>query len=254
MTEVLSGQESLRYSRHLLLKQISETGQIKLKNAHVVVVGAGGLGCPASLYLAAAGVGRLTIIDPDTIEVSNLQRQVLYKTNHQGRGKAQMASQQLQALNTQITVTAVAKKVQSADFIQRLADVDLVLDCTDNADSRFFINRCCQQTQTSLITAAAIRAEGQFMFFNFKQNTSPCYECVFAHTDSAEQQDSCQNSGVLGPLLGIMGSLQALEAIKYLTEQKDLYSSRLLTFDGWHMQFNSFCLTADPECPVCRSK
>ncbi|WP_017444640.1 HesA/MoeB/ThiF family protein [Gayadomonas joobiniege] len=251
MSVGLSEQESLRYSRHLLLKQIGEAGQLALKNAHVLIVGAGGLGAPASLYLAAAGVGRLTIVDPDSIEVSNLQRQILYKTNHQGRSKALTASAQLQALNTQIKVVGIEQPIQQVGLPNWLADVDLVLDCTDNADSRYYINQACQQHKVALISAAAIRGEGQFVFFNFKQQPTPCYQCIFPDLADPNSQLNCSNSGVLGPLLGVMGSLQALEAIKYLTGQQARFESQLLTFDAWQMQFNSFKLGRDPDCAIC---
>ncbi|WP_143871654.1 HesA/MoeB/ThiF family protein [Catenovulum sediminis] len=248
----LTDKESLRYSRHLLLEQISESGQLKLKSSHVVIVGAGGLGCPAALYLAAAGVGHLTIIDPDTIELSNLQRQVIYKTNHIGRDKAQLASQQLQALNTEIKIDAQTVKVEESNFKLLIANATAVLDCTDNAASRYFINQACVEQQVPLITAAAIRGEGQLMVFNFKQQKTPCYHCVFPDLAAQDAGLNCSNSGVLGPLLGIMGSMQALECVKLITQPTKVMFNKLLTFDAWEMSFMQFSLTSDEQCSICR--
>ena len=251
MQDKLSDQEATRYSRHLLLSQIGEAGQIKLKNAHAVVVGAGGLGSPVCLYLAAAGVGKITIIDPDTIEVTNLQRQILYKTNHVGREKAQMAANQMQALNPLIEVQAIVKKVENCNFAQVIQAATAVLDCTDNVSSRYFINQACVQARIPLISAAAIRGEGQFMMFNFKQQTSPCYHCVFPDLDGEEAGLNCSNAGVVGPLLGLMGSKQALAFVKYVVKPESCSFAKLTVIDIWSEQNRQFNLAADPACPVC---
>ncbi|EWH08172.1 UBA/THIF-type NAD/FAD binding protein [Catenovulum agarivorans DS-2] len=251
MLDKLSDQEATRYSRHLLLGQIGEQGQIKLKNAHAVVVGAGGLGSPVCLYLAAAGVGKITIIDPDVIEVTNLQRQVLYKTNHIGRGKAQMAANQMQALNPLIEVNAVERKVESSNFLKLIEEATAVLDCTDNISSRYFINQSCVSAKVPLISAAAIRGEGQFMMFNFRQHKSPCYHCVFPDLDNEQSGLNCSNAGVVGPLLGLMGSKQALEFVKYVVQPESCSFAQLHMIDIWSEQNRQFKLTADPTCPVC---
>lgn len=247
----LSGQESLRYSRHLLLGKVGESGQLKLKNAHVVIVGAGGLGSPSALYLAASGIGKITIIDPDKIEISNLQRQVLYKTNHVKREKAQVAAQQLQALNPEIQIQAIVAEVEKANFSALIKAADAVLDCTDNAKTRYFVNTACVNAKVPLITAAAIRGEGQLMVFNYKQQTSPCYHCVFPDLTDNDAGLTCSNSGVLSPLLGIMGSMQALECIKLLLNPAEYLNNKLLCFDAWQLSFNQFNLSADPECKIC---
>lgn len=248
----LTVQEELRYSRHLLLDKIGESGQLKLKQARVVIVGAGGLGCPAALYLAASGVGSLTLIDPDKIEISNLQRQILYKTNHVKRGKTQIAANQLQALNPEINITAIEKPVEQTDFETLLSQADMVLDCTDNAKSRYFINQACWQTKTPLISGAAIRGEGQLMVFDFANNQGPCYQCIYP--DLAEEELNCSNAGVLAPVLGIMGSMQALEAIKIITQNTSNQINKLLCFDAWQMSFHQIALTADNNCQICGGK
>lgn len=248
----LSSKEELRYSRHLLLDKIAQVGQEKLKNTHVIIVGAGGLGCPAALYLAAAGIGKLTIIDPDKIELSNLQRQILYKTNHLNRSKAQTAANQLQALNPEININALVSTVEQSQLDTLLSAADLVLDCTDNAASRYFINQACVQQKIPLISAAAIRGEGQLMVFNFKQHQSPCYQCIYP--DLTEEQLNCSNAGVLGPVLGIMGSMQALEAIKLITQADSKQINKLLCFDAWQMSFHQFNLTADSCCRICQNE
>lgn len=248
----LSNQETLRYSRHLLLAKIGQAGQLKLKQARVIIVGAGGLGCPAALYLAASGVGTLTLIDPDTIEISNLQRQILYKTNHVKRGKTQTAANQLQALNPEIKINAIEKSVEQCNFDCLLDSADMVLDCTDNASSRYFINQACQKNKTPLISGAAIRGEGQLMVFDFANNNSPCYQCIYP--DLTEEGLNCSNAGVLAPVLGIMGSMQALEAIKLITQGASSQTNKLLCFDAWQMSFHQFGLTPDENCRICGRK
>ncbi|MCU4674996.1 HesA/MoeB/ThiF family protein [Catenovulum sp. 2E275] len=245
----LSSQEQLRYSRHLLLDKIGEAGQLKLKKSHVVIVGCGGLGCPAALYLAASGVGELTLIDADNIELSNLQRQILYKTNHLKRSKVQTAANQLQALNPEIKLNTIENTVENADFSALINTADIVLDCTDNAASRYFINRACWQQQVALVSGAAIRGEGQLMVFNFSEQSSPCYQCVYP--DLSEENLNCSNAGVVSPVLGIIGSMQALEAIKLLVDKKSSQQNKLLCFDAWQMSFHQFNLIADEHCKIC---
>ncbi len=248
----LSAQEQLRYSRHLLLDKIGEQGQLKLKQSHVVIVGAGGLGCPAALYLAASGVGKLTIIDPDKIELSNLQRQIIYKTNHIKRTKAQTAANQLQALNPEIQVDALEKTVEGCEFDTLIKSAAMVLDCTDNASSRYFINQACFNQQTALISGAAIRGEGQLMVFDFTNQAAPCYQCIYP--DLQDENLNCSNAGVLAPVLGIIGSMQAQEAIKLITQGKSSQQNKLLCYDAWQMTFHQFNLNADENCTVCSSK
>lgn len=244
----LTDKEQLRYTRHLLLDKIGEAGQVKLKQAHVVIVGAGGLGSPASLYLAAAGVGQLTIIDPDQVDVTNLQRQILFKTNHVKRDKAILAQQQLTALNPEIVVNALVKPVQKANLAVLLDRADVVLDCTDNAESRYFVNQACQRAKVALISGAAIRGEGQLLVFDFKASSSPCYQCVYP--ELSEQTLNCSTAGVIGPLLGVIGSMQALQAIKYLLGEA-VQKDRLFIFDAWSLDWRSFTLSKDKNCKCC---
>ncbi|KGJ99351.1 HesA/MoeB/ThiF family protein [Thalassotalea sp. ND16A] len=248
----LSDQEYIRYSRQVMLSQIGEQGQTKLKSSHIIVVGLGGLGCPALQYLAAAGIGELTLIDDDVVDLSNLQRQVLYRSNHIGKAKVDAAEQQLYGLNAQVKITSINKKVEQADLAKRLINADLLLDCTDNASSRYFINKACQQARVALVSAAAIGGNGQLAVFNFAQQKSPCYRCLYPDLDKQIGTSlNCQNAGVLGPVLGVMGSLQAIEAIKLLTQPEQVKANSLMLFDAWQLKFNEVKLNTNRLCVNC---
>lgn len=248
---MLTDKELTRYSRHLLLKDIGEQGQLKLKNAKVLIVGLGGLGCPAALYLGAAGVGKLILADGDKVETSNLQRQIMYKANHVGGDKVQGAEKSLYGLNSLVEVDAVNHHVDSHNITDLVKRADVVLDCTDNFATRHLINKTCFDQKTTLISGAAIRSEGQFMVFDFSRDASaPCYNCLFPQS-ADEPVLNCQNSGVFGPVLGIVGSMQALEAMKFIVGKPLPSAAKLKVFDGMTLQWMEFAMTKNPECEVC---
>lgn len=244
----LDAQERARYNRHLLLAEIGAAGQQKLKEARVLVVGAGGLGSPAALYLAAAGVGRLGIIDGDRVDVSNLQRQVLFDTADIGAPKAERAAGRLRALNPLIDVRAHAMDLDAGNAAQILADYDLVLDGSDRLATRYLVNDACVLLGKSLVSAAIHRFEGQAM--SYVPGRGPCYRCLFS--DAAEGVvPNCAEAGVLGVLPGLMGALQATEAIKLLTGTGEPLLGRLLTYDALSMRFGEFRFRRREDCAVC---
>ena len=244
----LSDKEQLRYSRHLMLKEVGLEGQLKLKSAHVVVVGAGGLGSPALLYLAASGVGELTLLDDDKVELSNLQRQVLYKVNHLGQAKVSAAGKVLGSLNNQITVNTIEQQLTEHNAEKIFAGAALVLDCSDNFTTRYTVNRFCLKAGIPLISGAAIASEGQLMCFDFRKANSPCYGCLFPEQPT-EQALNCDNAGVLSPLLGVIGSMQALLAINLILGHHE--GSQFVRFDGLSLTQQQFRLTKAPECTEC---
>ncbi|MBQ4844216.1 HesA/MoeB/ThiF family protein [Pseudoalteromonas sp. MMG005] len=245
---VLTEKEQIRYSRHLLLSEVGMQGQLKLKNAHVCVVGCGGLGSPALLYLAAAGIGKLTFIDDDEVDLSNLQRQILYKINHLGQRKAKAASKVLASLNNQIDLQPVHVRIDRHNIMQHLSSADIVLDCSDNYQTRYLLNHFCQTQKGVLISGAAIGTHGQVMCFDFRQ-PSPCYACIFPQSDE-EAALNCDNFGVLGPLLGMIGSMQALSAVNVLLGH--VSGSSMRQVDGMSLSVREFKLHTDPECHHCR--
>ncbi|MCE0559116.1 MULTISPECIES: molybdopterin-synthase adenylyltransferase MoeB [unclassified Motilimonas] len=246
---MLSDAETLRYSRHLLLSNVGEAGQLKLKQAKVLIMGMGGLGAPASMYLAAAGVGNLVLADFDELDVSNLQRQISYDASQVGLHKVDAAKARLAGLNCEVRIRGIKKKMDAKQLAMEVAMADLVLDCTDNLSSRHLISQVCCQAKKPLIVGAGIRLEGQLMMFDFSQPDSACYHCLFPSTQ--EQTLNCSNSGVLGPIVGTIGSLQALEAIKYLVGLPSGINNQLKLFDGLTLNWQSFAISRDPACPVC---
>ncbi|WP_217434903.1 HesA/MoeB/ThiF family protein [Marinifaba aquimaris] len=250
---MLSDKEQLRYARHLLVEHIAEAGQVKLKQAKVVIVGVGGLGCPAALYLTAAGVGELTLIEHDKIELSNLQRQILYKTNHLKRSKVEVAQQQLGATNPEIKINAINQSVFNSNFTSLIQNADVVLDCTDNFKTRYFINQACVDNKVPLVTAAAIAGNGQLMAFNLRDENSPCYACLFPEPEPNEESQAglnCATAGVISPLLGVMGSLQALETMKLILGQTKS-AGKLTSFDAWQLSFSQIGLRKAKSCKCC---
>ncbi|MDP2635817.1 MULTISPECIES: HesA/MoeB/ThiF family protein [unclassified Pseudoalteromonas] len=244
----LSDKEQLRYSRHLMLKEVGHAGQLKLKAGHVVVVGAGGLGSPALLYLAASGVGELTLLDDDKVELSNLQRQVLYKVNHLGQAKVCAAGKVLGSLNNQITVNTIEQQLTDQNAEHIFTGATLVLDCSDNFTTRYTVNRFCLKAGIPLISGAAIASEGQLMCFDFRETDSPCYSCLFPEQPT-EHALNCDNAGVLSPLLGVIGSMQALLAINLILGHHK--GSQFVRFDGLSLTQQQFKLTKTPECTEC---
>ncbi|WP_019616959.1 HesA/MoeB/ThiF family protein [Psychromonas ossibalaenae] len=246
---MLTDSEMLRYSRHLLLEDVGELGQKDLKNGKVLIIGMGGLGSPAAMYLAAAGVGSLVLCDFDCLEVSNLQRQIGYQTGDIGGDKVELMKHRLEMINPEIRVRSINKEMAEEQLLMELMMVNLVLDCTDNMASRQMINAACVKAKVPLIVGAAIRLEGQLMFFDHSQADSACYHCLFPNSD--EQALNCSNSGVLGPVVGTIGTMQALEAIKHLVGLPSGIKNKLKLFDGKTLDWQTFAVKKDPECSVC---
>ncbi|MGN5291271.1 molybdopterin-synthase adenylyltransferase MoeB [Aeromonas sp. 11P] len=248
MSEILSDAELLRYNRQIILKSFDFEGQEALKQARVLVIGAGGLGCTASQYLAVAGVGQLTLVDFDKVELSNLQRQVLHNDERIGHYKVDSAAQSLRALNPWLNVETHAAVADEALLDTLLPQHQLVLDCTDNLAIRNLLNQKARQHKVPLISGAAIRLEGQLCSFIWQED-EPCYACL--STLFGEQALTCVEAGVLAPVVGLVGSLQALEAIKLLAGMGKNYSGRLLMIDGLSGTFREMKLPKRPDCPVC---
>mgnify|MGYP000141181643 CR=1 FL=1 len=244
----LTDKEFLRYHRHVMVEKIGESGQAKFKQARIAIVGLGGLGCPASQYLTASGVGNLVLIDPDCIELSNLQRQVLYREQDIGQPKVQAAKARLKALNAKTEISTIEESVFDIDFYDVLQQVDLVLDCTDSAKTRKFVNQLCFETKTPLVSASAIQGSVQLVSFDYATDDAPCYECLFPV--QGEQVLNCSTAGVFSPVLGVMGSLQATEALRILLGQTDNLH-KLSLFDAWGVMFQKFNVKKDPACPCC---
>jgi len=239
----------LRYSRQIPLPPIGTDGQQTLLEARVLIVGAGGLGSPAALYLAAAGVGHLVIADDDRVDISNLQRQILHRNADIGTAKVESAKQTLDALNPDVEITALHTRLQGQELKTEVEKADLVVDACDNFDTRFAVNSACVETSTPLVSGAAIRMEGQVSVFLPEDPDSPCYRCLYREGEDPEQ--TCADNGVLSPIVGIIGSIQALEAIKVLLKLGETLKGRLLIFDGLHNEWRSMKLRRDPACPVC---
>ncbi len=245
----LNDDELLRYSRQIMLSQIGIEGQQKILASKVLLFGAGGLGSPIAMYLAASGVGELTIVDPDTVDLSNLQRQILHKTADLGKHKVLSAKQTLLELNAQTIVRAL-KEILSGDMLdEEVNRADIVVDATDNFQSRFAINAACVKAGTALVTGAAIRFEGQISVFDM-QDDSACYQCLFPDTNS-ELEESCSETGVLGSVTGLIGSIQATEVIKLLVKVGQTLSNKLLLIDALNMEWHSVKIKKDPKCAVC---
>lgn len=239
----------LRYSRQILLPQIDIWGQEKINQARILIVGAGGLGCPAAIYLAAAGVGHLILADHDRVELSNLQRQIAHHTSDIGKAKAESAKQTLLSLNPNIQVDALCQRLLGQALREQVKNVDLVLDCSDNFATRFEINQACVATGTPLVSGAAIRFEGQVAVFTPGRDDSPCYNCLYPNLETLAE--SCSETGVIAPITGIVGSIQALEAIKVLLGIGQPLTGRLLLLDGLRMEWNCVILPKNPTCPTC---
>jgi len=239
----------LRYSRQIMLPQVDIAGQQALLDSHVLIIGAGGLGSPASMYLAAAGVGRLTLVDNDTVELSNLQRQLAHTETDLGANKADSAAATLRAINSDVEVIALNRRVCAAELGELVSSADVVLDATDNVATRFAINRACLAAKVPLVSGAAIRLEGQVAVFDSRQSDSPCYECLYKGGEGGDL--TCADNGVFAPVVGIIGSMQALEALKLIAQFGDTLVGRLLLFDASSMQWREMKLPRDPNCVAC---
>jgi len=245
----MNDDQLLRYSRQIMLPQVDVAGQEKLLASRVLIIGAGGLGSPAAMYLAAAGVGQLVIADHDVVELSNLQRQLLHHDSDIGRPKADSASDTLRTINPDVAVTPLATRLEGPQLAGEVRQAHVVLDCSDNFDTRFAVNAACVRHRTPLVSGAAIRMEGQVAVFAAGKAGSPCYHCLYRDGEDAEQ--TCAENGVLAPLVGIIGSLQALEALKVLLGLGDTLAGRLIVFDGLAHEWRTLKLQRDPECPTC---
>jgi molybdopterin-synthase adenylyltransferase len=239
----------LRYSRQIMLPQVDIVGQQAFLDSHVVIVGVGGLGSPAAMYLAAAGVGSLTLVDDDVVELSNLQRQLAHAEADIGKSKAESAAVTLREINSEVKVHVVNRRVGAAELIQLISCASVVLDATDNFDTRFAINRACLSAGIPLVSGAAIRLEGQVAVFDSRVGTSPCYECLYKAGEGGDL--TCADNGVLAPVVGIVGSMQALEALKLIGGFGEPLVGRLLLLDASNMQWREMKLPRDPDCAAC---
>jgi adenylyltransferase/sulfurtransferase len=245
----MNDDQLLRYSRQIMLPQVDVAGQEKLLGAHALVIGAGGLGSPAAIYLAAAGVGQLTIVDDDVVELSNLQRQILHHDADIGKQKTASARETLATINPEVTVTAIPERLQGENLESVISSVDVVLDCSDNFATRFAVNAACVKHRTPLVSGAAVRLEGQLAVFLPGKEDSPCYSCLYR--EGEEEDQTCSENGVLSPIVGIIGSLQAMEAIKVILALGETLSGRLVVFDAMTHEWRILKVPRDPDCPVC---
>ncbi|WP_437615570.1 molybdopterin-synthase adenylyltransferase MoeB [Erwinia sp. V71] len=248
MTVGLTDEETLRYNRQIVLRGFDFEGQEKLKGARVLLLGLGGLGCAAAQYLASAGVGTLTLLDFDTVSRSNLQRQILHTDAQVGMAKVESARQRLSEINPLITVNAVNAQLDDVALSQQIAASDVVLDCSDNVATREQLNRLCFAARVPLVSGAAIRMEGQVSVFSWQQD-EPCYRCVSRLF--GENALSCVEAGVMAPLVGVIGALQAMEAIRLLTDYGSRVAGKLLLYDAMTLEFRQMKLMRDPACEVC---
>lgn len=246
---MMTDDELLRYSRQILLPELDVAGQEKLRAATALIVGAGGLGSPVVLYLAAAGIGRLILVDHDVVDLSNLQRQIAHRTDTIGQAKVMSAATMARQLNPHCEVTTVAEQLAAGNVDQWLPQADVIVDCSDNFAVRFLLNRASVQHRIPLVSGAAIRMDGQLSVYDPRQADSPCYRCLYDETGNEDLR--CVSNGVLAPIVGIVGSIQATETIKVLTGMGTPLVGRLLLLDGLRMQFREIRLNKNKSCPVC---
>jgi len=249
----MNDDQLLRYSRHILLPQLGIEGQEKFRRAHALIVGAGGLGSPAALYLAAAGVGTLTICDNDAVDLTNLQRQIVHRNDAIGTPKAESARRTLTTINPEVKVNACVERIAGARLDELTRSADIVLDCSDNFATRHAINHACVAQRKPLVSGAGVRFDGQIAVFDLRDAQSPCYHCLFpAHGDNEDLR--CAVMGVFAPLTGIIGSMQAAEALKLLAGIGESLSGRLLLLDALTMEWRTVRLKRDPACGVCGAR
>ncbi|WP_117234157.1 molybdopterin-synthase adenylyltransferase MoeB [Vibrio maerlii] len=247
-TEILSDEEMLRYNRQIILRQFDFEGQEALKQASILIIGAGGLGCAASQYLATAGVGSITLVDDDIVELSNLQRQVLHTDEDINRPKVESAAESLKALNPHLSVDTLKKRLSDNELQQLVDSHTLVLDATDNVDTRNQLNKLCFTSKTPMVSGAAIRMEGQVSVFTY-QDEEPCYQCLSALFGDGTL--SCVEAGIMAPVVGIIGAMQALEAIKVIANLGQPLTGKVLIFDAMTLSWREMKLMKLPSCPVC---
>ncbi len=246
----MNDNQLLRYSRHILLTEMGIEGQEKLLAAHALVIGAGGLGSPAAMYLASGGVGRITLADGDSVDLTNLQRQILHTTAAVGRAKAYSGKDTLAEINPEVEVAAIPERLEGERLARIVASADIVLDCSDNFATRHAVNRACVKYRKPLVSGASVRFDGQVSVFDLRQGEAPCYNCLFPE-DTETEETRCAVMGVFAPLTGIIGAVQAAETLKLLAGAGESLNGRLLLFDCLRMEWRSIRLTKDPACKVC---
>jgi molybdopterin-synthase adenylyltransferase len=246
----VTDEQLLRYSRHILLDELGIEGQQQLTQSHALVVGAGGLGSPVAMYLAASGVGHITLADDDVVDLTNLQRQIAHTTSRIGQPKVNSAEQALKALNPEVTISALAQRLNASLLDEIVPTTQVVLDCCDNFETRQAINAACVKHRVPLISGAAIGLDGQLAVYDSRNAQSPCYACIFP-PDTPPAEIRCATMGVLAPLVGVMGSLQALEAIKILSGMPSRFVGKLLMLDARSLEWTEIGLSRNPKCPVC---
>lgn len=245
----MNPQQQERYSRHILLPEVGDAGQKQLMRSSVLVMGLGGLGSPVCYYLAGAGVGNLVLADFDKVDITNLQRQIIHRHDTVGQLKVESAKAAIRAFNQDVLVETISDNLTDDLLLEQIAKADVVVDCTDNFASRFAINQACVQMQTPLVSGAAIRWQGQVTVFDARKSESPCYQCLYQEVFLA--QDTCASAGVTPPLVGIVGSMQAMEVVKLILGLPDNLVGRLLRVDARTMQFKTVKLEKDEACTVC---
>ena len=242
----------LRYSRQIMLPELDIAGQEKLLDAKVLVLGMGGLGCPVALYLSATGIGELVLADDDEVEISNLQRQIAHFQNSVGMNKAKSVDYTLTKLNPNQRTTLIEYRMNSSDLEQRLPSIDLVIDCTDNLESRYLVNEICWMHDKPLISGAAIRWEGHVSMFDGSVRDSPCYQCLYPENDNFNETNlNCSENGVVSPLVGIIGTTQAMEAIKVITGIGETLLGKVAYYDAKQTEWKKFSLPKATNCPIC---
>lgn len=247
----MNDDQLLRYSRHILLDEIGIEGQERLLAAHVLIIGAGGLGCPAALYLGSAGVGQITLIDHDNVDMSNLQRQIAHTMAGVGTSKVESLAKAVHAINPEVKINCLQRRATETLLNELVPQATVVLDCTDNYQTRQLINAICVRHKTPLIEGAAIRLDGQLMVIDPRETDAPCYACVF-DPEAEFQETQCSTMGVLAPLVGVIGTMQAAQALKLITGFGKSSSSQLQMLDARTMEWSCIRVTHNPDCPVCR--
>jgi molybdopterin/thiamine biosynthesis adenylyltransferase len=247
----MNDDQLLRYSRHILLPEIGIEGQQKLPDAHALIIGAGGLGSPVALFLAASGVGRITLCDNDSVDLTNLQRQIAHRTSSIGKAKVISAKETLAEINPDVDVVTLIERADEARLAALVAQADVVLDCSDNFSTRYALNRVCHALKKPLVSGAATRFDGQVSVFDFRRDDAPCYECLYPERMESEET-RCAVLGIFAPLVGIVGSMQAAEALKLLMDIDTTLCGRLLTLNALNMDIRTMRLSKDADCAVCR--
>ena len=249
----MTDEQLLRYSRHILLDEIGVEGQHRLTDARALVIGAGGLGSPVVLYLASAGLGRITVVDHDTVDLTNLQRQIAHNTDRIGQPKAASAARTMAAINPEVTVVPVTQRADAASLEALVADADVVLDCSDNFATRHAVNAACVRHRKPLVSGAAIGFDGQISVFDTRDAAQPCYACLFP-PESTFEETRCATMGVFAPLVGIIGTMQAAEALKIVAGVGRSLAGRLLMLDARTMEWNDIRMARQPHCSVCGTR